>query len=418
MDESPIESQNRQKVNPADAIYAAGGNSIINLTFFNSSIANSEQERQQVPLVASSPQLVAPQWSCCLLHVENQMAKISLMMGQAWGKSIEEIEEEIKKELVSAPYQEKEQNKQEQRFIAEVAIADRYAWLEAMAAVMRAIIEGSGNHKSEDQVESIESSSSVPLQSLFVIAPDALLFQNVALIAGSSAIAKTMHIESKVIEEAWRALTPSEDFLARKVGLFTALWGVGLVYQLSAEKLWTYGAKDLKQKGQEKDLDFAKTYVERVLGSLEVPLFTITLQNSLGAATGQSVEKGDAQLQTLVSKAKLVLLSLALALLVKLELKSRQGDEGWINELDFAGLLTGKVDLTKNDVHGTASLKRALLDEMRLLLAALEPEDRNLIVYHLLEYMSKNPPVEELLDQQTVFNQALKPPPSEVVGAA
>lgn len=441
--ESSIASDSSQKkIDPAQQAYLYADIAGTNLTFFNSSLSQSDQLTSIEPLAANSPKLKPPGWACCVLEMENQMSKISLMVLNAWGKSIEAISDEIKNELNSPEYQAIQDIKarvasgqmssnlpgttEQEKYLAEVAIADRYAWLQAMGALFTSMIDASKNEPKTSKVEGVAETEGTQInpaplavQSLFIIVPDAMLFQNIALVTGAStAVANNMHIESKVIQQAWQAVTPDrEDKLAKKIGLFTAICGIGLIYQLSAEKIWIYGSQD-NGKQVTRDLAFARTYAERVLGSLSMPQFMISLQAAVANETAQSQSPLGNKLGLLVSKSKLVLLSLALALLTKLELKSSAKDEGWINELDFAGLISGKTDLTLDDVHGTASLKRALIDEIQVILAGLEPNDRDEVLYNLLGYMSRNPSVEELLDQQAVFDLALKPPSKEAELAA
>jgi hypothetical protein len=48
-----------------------------------------------------------------------------------------------------------------------------------------------------------------------------------------------------------------------------------------------------------------------------------------------------------------------------------------------------------------------LLDEIKQMLTTLDPEDRSQVLYNLMGYMSSNPDVEQMLDQQKVFKNVL-----------
>jgi hypothetical protein len=170
-----------------------------------------------------------------------------------------------------------------------------------------------------------------------------------------------------------------------------------LIYRLSAENMKTEG---VEKKDKPTDINFAKTYAETILGVVTSAQFTTTIEAALVAATGKSAQSAGPETSALVTKAKIALLSVALALLLKLE-------EGTTSEPEFTGLLKGDVDLTKNDPHNTASIKRALLDEIKQMLTTLDPEDRSQVLFNLLGYMSSNPDVEKMLDQQKVFSSVL-----------
>lgn len=103
----------------------------------------------------------------------------------------------------------------------------------------------------------------------------------------------------------------------------------------------------------------------------------------------------------LLTKAKLAQLSVALALILKLE-------EGVVGDASFKAVVKGEVDLSKNDPYHTGSTKRMLRDEINKLIGDLEPKEREEVLYNLLAYMSEDHSVEKMLDQQSLFYEVLR----------
>ncbi|MGZ6298627.1 MAG: hypothetical protein ACXWM2_04495, partial [Parachlamydiaceae bacterium] len=327
----------------------------------------------------------------------------------------------------------------------EMALSGRYVWLETVGSIITGLVAGvqsggsaigaleakekldvtasiSSKATTEDRSAEIaleesrkhEDSTRVPdpgspqfiAQSLIIVAADVVLFQNTAMV--SSLTANHLHPESRAIQEVWGAVSGNAQDVATLVaGWVSALWGIGLVYQMSAEKIATQPG----DKPKPYDMNFAKTYAEKMLAMVDSPSFNFTLQAMLYTAVEKTpvAEGTTPDFNTLIAKAKLALLALALALVGKLEVGSR-ADAGWINEIEFDALLDGKTDFAANDPLETASLKRALIAKINVLLLSLDPSERADIRLALRSYMSGNPSVESLLDQQTAIALALNPP--------
>lgn len=241
-------------------------------------------------------------------------------------------------------------------------------------------------------------------QSLLLAASEIALISPFA----AQATANSLHAEAIIFKESWEAIVKESSYATLVAGWVSAMWGIGLIYQMSAEKIKDYGIEKSKG-GIEHDIDFAKNYAEKMLTLVNNPQFLQSLQISMAKASDQP---SNALMESLIAKAKLVLLSLALALLAKLEVGSKK-DEGWINELDFVGLLNGKTDINQHDLYNTSSIKRALIDEIKIILSGLEPQERDQILFNLLGFMSTNPSVENLLNQQKAFNAVLNQPSFE-----
>lgn len=239
---------------------------------------------------------------------------------------------------------------------------------------------------------------------------EALMVSSVIL-AGAVAMATPvvsngLHTESQVILGTWNALIPTVkagDPATMLAGWFSAMWGMGQLYQLSGEKIEKYQGEKHTTK---RDVDFAKSYAERLAGSLQRPEFAAQMLNLIASATQNAPEVAGKDPAHLTAMAKIALLSTALALILKAE-------EGVANEWNFKGVLTGEVDLTINDPHQTASIKRMLSQQIHDLLDGLPQADRDSILLNLVAYMSQRPSVEKLLDQQALFYETLNPPSVE-----
>lgn len=254
-------------------------------------------------------------------------------------------------------------------------------------------------------VSESEASSAKPSK----VASEALTIAAV-IVAGSMAIAAPavasgVLVESHVVLGTWNAMLPAAmtESASAAVGWFSAMWGTHQLYQNAGEKLEKYSTQ---KHSRQSDVDFAKTYAERLAGSLQVPEFNALMLNLIAKAVEHSPEAKQMNPAHLTAMAKVALLSTALALLLKAE-------EGVANEWNFKGVLTGEVDLSKNDPYHSASIKRMLSQQIHALLAILPEAERTSLLLNLVDYMSQRPSVEKLLDQQALFYETLNPPQTE-----
>jgi len=223
----------------------------------------------------------------------------------------------------------------------------------------------------------------------------------VAVIAAPAATG-ALQLESKVIMGAWNALSAeaASQSATMLAGWFSALWGVGMVYQLAAEKLEKY--QSAKEGNTPKhNVEFAKNYAEKLAGSLNQPIFEAQILNLIPAGAEKTPDVKQQDPHVLLTKAKLAQLSVALALILKLE-------EGVVGDASFKAVVKGEVDLSKNDPYHTGSTKRMLRDEINKLIGDLEPKEREEVLYNLLAYMSEDHSVEKMLDQQSLFYEVLR----------
>ncbi|MBA3238193.1 MAG: hypothetical protein H0T62_07605 [Parachlamydiaceae bacterium] len=364
--------------------------------FLGSTLSKSDQKLKLSPLLAEYPRLPQSDTSSYVQYTQKDMAKVSISILLEWGKALAEAAELVKKEIDSHEALKAE-------------LIEKYAWLNSLGALVSTLIhmdsvKGQGITHATDVGKEYNPLTTLVPQFLLLAIADSAHLQGGALVGGASAI-DGLHAESKVFQGAWRAITnDNNDHSTLIAGWVSSLWGVGLIYQSSIDSMKNDGVEKQK-RDKSSNINFAKTYAETILGVVCSGQFSTFVEAALASASDQATDEGGEN-NSLILKVKLVLLSIALALLLKLE-------EGTTSELSFSGLLKGEVDLTKNDPYSTASLKRALIDEIQLILAALEPDERDFILYSLLGYMSTNPAIEEMLDQQKVFKNVLNNNPLE-----
>lgn len=262
-----------------------------------------------------------------------------------------------------------------------------------------------------DEIELTDSQSGGTAQflgQLFLVGVSELaLFQAGATVAGIGAV-NAAHSEAMIIQNAWDSMTQKPvDQATLVAGWLSALWGVGLIYKTSAEKVMTYGGEKAKDGGA-LTMDFAKAYAQKVLEKVNSPEFLKTFQSALATAT----TGGESNTDSLLTKSKILLLSLALGLLSKLEVGSYK-DEGWISEMDFAGLLNGQTDINQHDLFETSNIKGRLIAQINDLFEMLDPRESAQVKGGLLSFMATNPSLDALLDQQGAFERVLNQPSFE-----
>lgn len=400
-----------------EALLAALVTAYKEFPLLQSTIAPSDQEKKLSPLLAAFPRLSPTDTSSYVLANKIEMGKISVAILTAWGNALAEEAEITKRELISPAYLARQEEKHDialHRGVSapgstehvEADLVERYMWLNSLSGLVASLIQMNSNAtQGATQVsgtESVGAATAVP--SPVILAPQFLLlgiaespiFQG-GIVIGS--VINGLHSESQVLQGTWGAITnQSNDPSTIIAGWVSSLWGIGLIYQLSADNMKTEGAAKLGNKPA--DINFAKTYAETILGAVSSAQFATSIKAALVDATGKPIQPGSPDANALVAKAKIALFSVALALMLKLE-------EGTTSEVEFSGLLKGQVDLSQNDPYKTASIKRALLDEIKQHLATLDPEESTQVLTNLLAYMGTDPAVEEMLDQQKVFKNVL-----------
>ena len=396
-----------------------------------------------------NPRLQQPTYVDIAMQFQLGMAQIVCDMLTQWNKSIQDEAEKVKKEINSPAYiawQEQHSSK----YIAEQdvkagkdltiptkdannqqaaittgtldekdrfsGLADRYYQLTGLSNMLSTTVQNIEN--SRTSVSNPENGSINLTRN--VSGPDNAGYEPAAAMAASLAIgmgfissysmvpdvASTSQVEVKTIQDAWNNINQSNDQITQQGGWFSAMWSIGLVYQLSAQNIAEMAGGH--EKGPHKQLEFAKGYAQNLINSLEGNAFNVQLLALLTPMLERTSEAKAKQNPEMVAlKGKIILLALALALVYKLELKSRNPD-AQIDEATFAAMLKGDVDFSRGDQFETAELKRQLVFHFQYSLNQLPEAERVKVIEGILAYVSKTstddePGVEGLLDQQTAF---------------
>ncbi len=473
MNETNIGSEGSQRsytVDPSTFIpFVVPG---VNQDYLNSSIGTSQQELEVQGIIANSPRLALPTADSFVIFMQNVAAETSLEVLKGWSKSLAEQAALIKEEINSPAYIAKQEEKYkiaigstDNQGITQISTSNsnqqnqniepdlnlRQKWLLSLGALFDVAIQmaqgvsPSGSITIAQPIAAVGSKDNIAAINLntastvsingenttagsqniaaeiltkgaVLSAAEMIFFQ--APIGSAVALQNGLHNEMNIYHQAWGAVSAnSKDPATEVAGWFSAMWGIGLIYRLSGDKMESLESTKTANKTVQ-DIDFAKNYALKALNTINSPAFNLGIQAMLTTAAPEKLKDGatNAHLNELMSKAKLVVLSLSLALLTKLEVGSKE-NEGWINEMEFSGLINGdalgrKTDITKPeyDVYKTANIKQLLVDNIKSLLKELDPAEENEVMYRLNGYMSTNPAVEELLDQRKAFALVFSPP--------
>lgn len=393
-----------------------------------------------------NPKLQRPTYSEIAMQFQLGMAQITCDMLTAWNKSLQDEAERVKSEINSPKYQAWiEQNSS--KYIAEQEIKagkdlviptksateqqsaittssadekdkfsnllDRYYLIAGMSNLLSTTVQNIESTHSSSSRQEIGLTANSTGFDLSGYRPPEVVAASLAIGAGFVSnfsqvpdVASTGQVEVKTIQDAWNEINSSNDQITQTSGWFSAMWGIGLVYQLSAQNISEMGPG--YNKGQpHKDLEFAKAYAQQLINSLEGNAFNISLLALLTPMLERSPEtKAQENPANLALKGKCMLLAIALATLAILEIKSKNPN-GKLTEEAFAAMITGNVDFTRDDEFGTAELKRQLVFYFNFNLKALPEEERVKVTQGILAYIGKNPKVEDLFDQQKIFSDIM-----------
>lgn len=423
--------------------------------FLNDSMSISEFLTHQSNDMAdpSNPRLRQPTYTDVMMQFQLGMAQIVCEMLTNWNKTIQEEGERVRVEMNSPAYRTwvelhstkyiveedlkagtdlKKASKsayeqqaalttgsleQRDRYLG---LEERYYQLAGLSSLISLTVhnaEATSSSRSNSENSSINPTRSAAGADHGAYSPASTMATSLAIGAGFISafsqvpdVASSSQIEVRTIQDAWNNINTNNDLLSQNGGWFSAMWGVGLVYQLSAQNIAELGAG--YQKGPHKDLEFAKGYAQSLINSLEGNAFNITLMALLTPMIEKSPEaKAQASPEVLALKGKLVLLALALALVYKLELKS-QDPNAKIDESTFAAMLKGTINFSRDDKFETAELKRQLVFYFQFNLQALPEAERVKVIEGILAYVTREtsqeePGVEGLLDQQKAFSDIL-----------
>jgi len=404
--------------------------------FSNDSLSTSSDAVAIATLTASSPVLPQIDATVVLMEAERKKQEIISKMLDDWNTQLQMEKDRRERELNSANYRakqdidsadgiakrdlkahliEKANSPDESVYISGLPISPlvpyqldpSYTWHASISAGLTALspADASKNLSVANTTAAASLSNSEAFHSIAFLTPAMILgVTSIPLFQGASVINSSMQVQSKLYQEAWAALTPGADDIATKVGgWFSALWGVGLLYRVSADNL-SVSNKGLKVPH---DMDFAKQHAVTLMTTLSDPSFSKAIKAMMKeSAKIQSSPLSDQDANLLQVKGKIVLLSMALALIAKLEVGSKL-DEGWISELDFQGLINNTTDIKKDDIHNTSGIKETLITQINSLFDEIPAQSAQL-KSNLLAYMSTNPSIEDLLDHQEVFHSVFR----------
>lgn len=416
-------------------------------SFMLDTLSASSTERSNNMADPMNPRLQQPRYGDIAMQFQLGMAQIVCDMLTKWNKSLQDESERIKEEINSPKYQAWQQIHSPSQIAKEDAksgrdlavpsknasgqqaaittgaadekdrysgLLDRYSLIAGMSNLVATTAQAiqattSSLSNSGDNAVGISKSPTAPDLSGYS-QPTAMVS---ALAIGAGFVsnfvpntASSSQVEVKPIQDAWSLTNTGNDAVTQTGGWFSAMWSIGLIYQLSAQNIAELGAG--YQKGPHRDLEFAKGYAQNLLNSLDGNAFNINMLALLTPMIEKSPEgKARQNPELLAVKGKVILLAMALALVLKLELASKNPD-AQIDESFFAAMLGGGVDFSRNDEFQTGELKRQLVFYFRYNLELLPESERAKIVEGILSYIGAQPKIEDLLDQQKTFESVLE----------
>lgn len=245
------------------------------------------------------------------------------------------------------------------------------------------------------------------------IGPEHFLAASLIIGAGVIALSQTtasvngnLNVETKLIQDTWSSVFPMQEQVNAVLlaSWFSAMWGT-LTYQVSLQNVDKYTSAE--GKGAKKyDVDFAKTYALALIGMLNTPQFNrIMVEVIIKSQEAAPADKRQ-DVALLLLQGKIVLLSVALAMVSKLDVAGKD-NEGWFNEVEFEGMLRGTTKLDHLDINSSAGVKARLIAEINAAAAQLPPGEAEALFENLKAYLRSNPSVEKMLDQQQLFRDVL-----------
>lgn len=191
-----------------------------------------------------------------------------------------------------------------------------------------------------------------------------------------------------------KALATGSTDMINQLGMAASIYTTGFVYfslaQVAAQTSTNATENGDNAGAKPKGAAFAKGYAENIMSLVSQPgfnnfLMAIITKNMEG--TGQMTEE---RIKDLLSMAKAILLSSALAMLYI-------ADAGKMTSIEFAGMLSGNI------VFDLGDIRAKLVGQINKHLSSLSPADRETTIAALLEYFDSNPTLSALSNPATVF---------------
>jgi hypothetical protein len=376
---------------------------------FLSSISASDQMPQVAHFIASNPDLYPPSLVNAALGqlTINNHEMISSMLDK-WSDSLEEqaiaLREKNDQQIVVDARTAHERNMEtiENKAISRADFARQIEAMDNQRALMRSVKE----------VLQAEKESS---------AEGVLLFAGLILVSGlvGQALTVSNALSVSPLQQASATITALDS--TSQALMQTALPAInlfitGLIYQNSVTLL----AKGMEKGAPPKDREFAQKLGLSVLKAARGNEVHLTVRAFIINEFIKDGEKVTEQrMQELISIAKLLMLSTALALLYKV-------DTGKLTDQEFAGMLTGENHIMTTELSHEALEKMieektlpaelaalGLISQIHKELALLSNlEERTHILEGILNYMDSDPSVDALLDPLKPVKQMLQKVPN------
>lgn len=222
----------------------------------------------------------------------------------------------------------------------------------------------------------------------------------------TSEVAGGVQLDNKVLQDAWNQIAVghgTNDPATQVAGWLSALWGIGLTYFTAAQEVGEIASTN---KEPPKDLEFAVKYAENLIAGLATPAFNAQMRAIVVANLKPGEQADPQQIDKLGRMGKIVLLTVALAQIMKLEMGASFKDkvyEGHLTGDEVIAMLEGKVDFAKNDPQGLASTKAQLLSQINVLIDQLPADARAALLANMKTYFNSNPSVEKMSDVNNVI---------------
>jgi len=337
-----------------------------------------------------------------LADVAASYQKIINNVLDAWVENVQQQADRQREELHSTEYLNKEKAKEDylkaEGAPAVVGPPQYQAWLNTLSSSQaEAEIQGKSSIEEVRGVATaLGSTVSNYIDQLSTSSNPKGDLQNLALLTAGLILTA-----SNVSNSAHTAINPVQDTFNQSVLVFPAtqqgnaalminLFAIPMIYHTETDTLVKAAGKGEKPKS----LDFARQFAADIVGLVtDNVLFNAMLK---AIFTNKGEEAGslhENRLSAFATKLKILLLSLALALLYKVE-------TGKITDLEMAGLIKPKTSTSPEEVpeDPLQNIKATLSAGINAQLGLLTQSVSTSFLERLLAYMNTNPSLEQLLD--------------------
>lgn len=382
-------------------------------------IATSSAVAHLGPLESGIPRLTPPNSSYFPAQVTLKYSEIVSSVLDLWEKNIQEVAIIHKADQKRVDRQRRELKiEYAKNELLEIALRKSSekdlsisAWQNGLAALF-ALYGAPAHHEKSAEAASKTSSQAVSsVAATGIPAPE----KNMPPELYSSAIASTLMIgagisatahspivglvDDKLLQNAWSQIAAPHQAntpVTQSAGWLSALWGIGLTYFTAAQEV---GEIEKGNKEPLQDLEFAVKYAENLLKGLRSEQFRAQMRAIILANVrpGEKIDLKD--IERLTHTGKIILLTVALAQIMKLELSSSFKEklyEGHITGDEVIAMLEGKINFQTNDPHRLAPVKAKLIVQINNLKAQISEAEWNRLIRNMKSYFDTNPSVEKL----------------------